>query len=101
MQSGTPSACPSFPRKKSLDYWPLPGQTRPELDTVFVKTRNEMETLLAAGALCRQDAHSDNYFDLGENSLRLAEINQKMCELLRKEFALIGMFGHPTITAWA
>ena len=93
MQSGTPSACLSFSRKKSLDYWPLPGQSRPELDTVFVKTRNEMETLLAADALCRQDKMDihDNFFNLGENSLRLAEINQKMCELLRKEFALIGM----------
>jgi hypothetical protein len=47
----------------------------------------------------KMDIH-DNFFNLGENSLRLAEINQKMCELLRKEFALIGMLA-TTITAWA
>ena len=84
---------------------PLPGRSRPELDTVFVRPRTEMETSLAE--IWQQVLHvdkvgiHDNFFDLGGNSLRLAEVNQKVCELLKKEIALIEMFGHPTISSLA
>jgi acyl carrier protein len=84
---------------------PLPGRSRPELDTVFVRPRTEMETLLAE--IWQQVLHvdkvgiNDNFFDLGGNSLRLGEVNQKVCGLLRKEIALIELFGYPTISSLA
>jgi non-ribosomal peptide synthetase component F len=84
---------------------PPPGRDRPELDTVFVGPGTEVEASLAE--IWQQVLHvdsvgiHDNFFDLGGNSVRLAEVNRKASELLRTEISLIEMFRHPTISSLA
>jgi non-ribosomal peptide synthetase component F len=84
---------------------PPPGRDRPELDTVFVGPGTEVEASLAE--IWQQVLHvdsvgiHDNFFDLGGNSVRLAEVNRKASELLRTEISLIEMFRYPTISSLA
>jgi amino acid adenylation domain-containing protein len=81
---------------------PAPNHTRSELQATFVAARTPVEKELVRiwtevlGV--EQVGIHDNFFDLGGNSLRLAEVNRKVCEVLGKELPLIEMFGHPTIS---
>jgi amino acid adenylation domain-containing protein len=79
---------------------PLTDRTRPALDAVFVRPRSECERSLT---IIWQDVlHidkigiDDNFFDLGGNSLRLAEVNLKLHTVFEKDISLVEMFALPT-----
>ena len=84
---------------------PTSGWTRPEMEGEFVEPRTEIERALAK--IWQELLHvekvgiHDNFFDLGGNSIRLAQINRKVCELSGRDVAVIEMLSHPTISALA
>jgi len=84
---------------------PAPDRTRPILDDVYVTPRSESEKLLAG--IWHEVLHiekigiDDNFFDLGGNSLRLAQAHRKVGEVFGKEIPLTEMFAHPTINTLA
>jgi amino acid adenylation domain-containing protein len=84
---------------------PDPGRSRPQLDMPFVMPKSAVERELAkiwSDALFLDEVGiHDNFFDLGGNSLRLAQVNRKVCEILGREVPLVEMFGHPTISTLA
>jgi amino acid adenylation domain-containing protein len=84
---------------------PLTDRTRPALDAVFVRPRSECERSLT---IIWQDVlHidkigiDDNFFDLGGNSLRLAEVNLKLHTVFEKDISLVEMFALPTVRTLA
>jgi amino acid adenylation domain-containing protein len=80
---------------------PAPDRTRPALDAAFVMPRTEIERWLAE--IWHEVLHiekvgiDDNFFDLGGNSLRLAEVNDKAEVVFGKEIPLVDMLALPTI----
>jgi amino acid adenylation domain-containing protein len=90
-----------------IDRKALPAlhQVVPESQVTFVQPRTAVENEMARIwiEVLRVDRVSidDNFFDLGGNSLRLAEVSRKLCEALKKQISLIEMFGHPTISSLA
>jgi Phosphopantetheine attachment site len=40
---------------------------------------------------------SDNFFDLGGNSLLMLQVNEKLCAILQRDVAVVTMFQNPTI----
>ncbi len=80
---------------------PAPDRTRPTLDVVFVKPRSESEKSLTRiwQEVLRIDkiGIDDNFFDLGGNSLRLAEVNRKIHAVFGREVPLVEMLALPTI----
>jgi amino acid adenylation domain-containing protein len=90
-----------------LDYRALPAleHLRPELETAYVapKTVNELRIATVwqeVLGLERVGSH-DNFFDLGGNSLLLAEVHSNLQEIFQKEIPMVHMFEHPTINALA
>jgi amino acid adenylation domain-containing protein len=84
---------------------PTSGWTRPEIEGEFVEPQTEIERALAK--IWQELLHvekvgiHDNFFDLGGNSIRLAQINRKVCELSGRDVPVIEMLSHPTISALA
>ena len=85
---------------------PLTDRTRPALDAVFVRPRSERERSLAR--IWQEVLHidkigiDDNFFDLGGNSLRLAEVNRKVRHCFRNgRTPLMEMLALPTIRTLA
>jgi amino acid adenylation domain-containing protein len=84
---------------------PTPSWTRPETQVVFVEPHTELERVLAQ--IWREVLNiektgiNDNFFDLGGNSLRLAQLHCKVSEVFGKDVSLIEMFSHPTISTLA
>jgi acyl carrier protein len=93
---------PTTPTGK-VDRRALPAldRTRPALDAVFVTPRSESERSLTR--IWQDVLHidkigiDDNFFDLGGNSLRLAEVNRKMHAVFGREVPLVEMLALPTI----
>lgn len=44
---------------------------------------------------------TQNFFDLGGNSLRLVRVHQRLTEVLQQEISLVTLFAHPTIRGLA
>ncbi|HET9550023.1 MAG TPA: non-ribosomal peptide synthetase [Candidatus Binatia bacterium] len=84
---------------------PLTDRTRPALDAVFVRPRSERERSLTR--IWQDVLHidnigiDDNFFDLGGNSLRLAEVNLKMRTVFKTDIPLVEMFALPTVRTLA
>ncbi len=84
---------------------PLTDRTRPALDAVFVRPRSERERSLTR--IWQDVLHidkigiDDNFFDLGGNSLRLAEVNLKMRTVFETDIPLVEMFALPTVRTLA
>ena len=84
---------------------PAPGRGRPDLDTAYVAPGTPVESTLAAiwaDALSvdRVGTH-DNFFDLGGDSLTMADVHARVREALARDVALVEMFAHPTIASLA
>ena len=99
------AALPSTPNGK-LDYAALPDPDdglRPDLATDYVAPQTELEhaiTLAWQDVLgLGQVGARDNFFDLGGNSLLLAQLQGKLQVVVRKEIPMVEMFRHPTIDA--
>ena len=84
---------------------PAPDRTRPALDTVFVTPHSESERSLTR--IWQDVLHidkigiDDNFFDLGGNSLRVAEVNRKMHAVFGSEVPLVELLALPTIRTLA
>jgi len=84
---------------------PLTGRTRPALDAVFVRPRSECERSLTKiwQDVLRIDkiGIDDNFFDLGGNSLRLAEVHLNLRTVFEKDISLVQLFALPTVRTLA
>jgi amino acid adenylation domain-containing protein len=99
------AALPSTPNGK-LDYAALPEADdglRPDLAAGYVAPQTELEQAIT---LAWQDVLGlgqvgarDNFFDLGGDSLLLAQLQGKLQAVVRKEIPMVEMFRHPTIDA--
>jgi amino acid adenylation domain-containing protein len=84
---------------------PAPTWTKPASEVPFVEPHTEIERALAK--IWQEVLHvdkvglHDKFFDLGGNSLRLAQINHKVCELSGRDVPVMEMLNHPTINALA
>jgi acyl carrier protein len=80
---------------------PAPGQSRPQLSTNYAAPRSDQEKAVAQlwkGVLnVDKIGIHDNFFDLGGDSLKLIQLNEKLKEALGKEMPVITIFRHPTI----
>ncbi|UCH95166.1 MAG: amino acid adenylation domain-containing protein [Candidatus Aminicenantes bacterium] len=80
---------------------PDPGQSRPQLSTNYAAPRSDQEKTIAQlwrGVLnVDKIGIYDNFFDLGGNSLRLIQLNEKLKETLGKDIPVITIFRYPTI----
>ena len=97
----TLEALPLTPNGK-LDYQP-PERLRPALDAAYVAPKSEMEQLIATVwrevlGLETVGVH-DNFFDLGGQSVLLAQVHSKLQEIFRKDFPMVDLFKHTTIKA--
>jgi acyl-coenzyme A synthetase/AMP-(fatty) acid ligase/acyl carrier protein len=97
-------AFPLTPNGK-LDYraLPAPETLRPEMEADYVAPRTDIERLVAiiwqdVLGLEKVGLH-DNFFDLGGNSLLLAQVHSKLQEQFEKSIPILEMFGNPTIGA--
>lgn len=95
---------PCTPNGK-LDYaaLPAPDDVRPELDAAYVAPETGPERAITLAwqevlGLGKVGVH-DNFFDLGGNSLLLAQLHRRLQADLRKEIPIVELFRHPTIEA--
>ncbi len=84
---------------------PSPDGARPSLEVAFAAPHTEIERELAE--VWRETLGvervgvNDNFFDLGGDSLRLLQLQQKLQERLRRELPLMTLFKYPTVGALA
>jgi amino acid adenylation domain-containing protein len=98
------AALPCTPNGK-LDYAALPvlDGVRPELAGAYKAPETELERAITLAweevlGLGKIGMH-DNFFDLGGNSLLLAQLHRRLQAELRKEIPIVEMFHHPTVDA--
>ena len=84
---------------------PNPDGVRPKIGAAFVAPHTEIERGLAEvwrevlGV--ERVGVNDNFFDLGGDSLRLLQLQQKLQERLRRGIPLMTLFKYPTVSALA
>jgi hypothetical protein len=98
------AAIPCTPNGK-LDYaaLPAPDGLRPELDAAYMAPETELERAITLAwqevlGLGKVGVH-DNFFDLGGNSLLLAQLHGRLQAELRRKIPIVEMFNHPTVDA--
>ena len=84
---------------------PLPGETRPNLDSPFMAPRCEAERQLAeiwaeVLGIDRVGIH-DNFFDLGGHSLAATRVVSRITETFQLELPIQSLFDRPTVAAIA
>jgi len=84
---------------------PAPGGARPELATAFAAPAEGAEAKIATVwsnvlGLDRVGA-TDNFFDLGGNSLAMIQAHTQLNEALGRELRMVDLFQHPTVRALA
>ncbi|PYK12537.1 MAG: hypothetical protein DME65_03850 [Verrucomicrobia bacterium] len=97
-------ALPRTPNGK-LDYaaLPPPDTVRPPFAGAYMAPETELEWTIALAwrevlALERVGLH-DNFFDLGGNSLLLAQLHRRLQADLRKDIPIVHMLQHTTVSA--
>jgi acyl carrier protein len=83
---------------------PAPDSLR-QLEQAYVAPQSDVERKITtiwqeALHLAKVGIH-DNFFDLGGNSLLMAQINDKLKEVTNRDISMIEMFKFPTISALA
>jgi len=85
----------------------LPALTglRSALEGAYIAPQNGIERVMANlwQEVLRMDkvGRSDNFFDLGGNSLLMLELHAKLQETLKTDLALVEMFKYPTVASLA
>ncbi len=80
-----------------------PASHRPELESVYMAPGSEIERTIAA--IWQEVLHlektgvNDNFFDLGGNSLRMAQVHGRLCNKLERNVSMLDMFKYPTINS--
>ncbi|AGC42721.1 non-ribosomal peptide synthetase [Myxococcus stipitatus DSM 14675] len=91
--------------KLDLKALPAPESHRPELSGGYVAPQEGMEQLLAqlVAEVLKLDrvGASDNFFDLGGNSLLLQMLQMKLEERLRRKVPLVLLLQYPSVRALA
>ena len=84
---------------------PVPENTRRQSENAYIAPRSDMEQIITdvwSSALKMDKVGvDDNFFDLGGHSLLMAQVNNKLQHLLKKEIAMVTLFKYPTISALA
>jgi len=82
---------------------PKPDNLRPELETNYVKPRNEVERSIADiwQKILKIDkvGIQDNFFDLGGHSLNVLQVYSKLREIFRAKLSITDLFKYPTINS--
>lgn len=80
---------------------PMPGSRRPQLPNDYIAPRTSNEERLAAicAEVFRVDrvGLQDNFFDLGADSIKLAQVVARICEAFHIELPLHTLFESPTV----
>lgn len=84
---------------------PAPGTERPRLEVAYIAPDSELEATVAG--IWREVLQignigaEDNFFDLGGNSLRLANVNARLLKTLGRTLPMVEMYRLPTVRALA
>jgi natural product biosynthesis luciferase-like monooxygenase protein len=84
---------------------PAPGASRPNLTVDYAPPRSRLEQVVAS--VWRQSLNldkvgiHDNFFDLGGNSLLMAQAHSQLRSLIGRDFPLVKLIEHPTISSLA
>jgi len=91
--------------KLDVQALPAPGAAPAEAHPRIAPPETELQRLIAAcwQEVLRQPAVGldDNFFDLGGNSIRLAEVHARLQRALARAFPITDLFAHPTVRALA
>lgn len=84
---------------------PRPSNLRPEMETVYLPPRTQIERTMAEiwkEALgVDKVGTNDNFFDLGGHSLLIIQLQHKLKKALGREISVLDLFKYPTIGALA
>ena len=84
---------------------PAPAAGRAALETPYVAPTDDTEQAIAAiwqtVLQLPRVGKNDNFFDLGGTSLRLVEVNRRLCEHLQRAIPILQMYQHPTVSSLA
>ncbi|MCC5621260.1 non-ribosomal peptide synthetase [Nostoc sp. CHAB 5715] len=82
---------------------PKPDNLRPELETVYVSPRNDIELAIAdiwqKTLKVEKVGIQDNFFELGGHSLNVLQVYGKLRELFKADLAITDLFKYPTISS--
>ncbi len=80
---------------------PAPAIDRSQLNTVYVQPQNETEEVIASvwQEVLKLDkvGISDNFFEIGGDSLLMAQLSSKLSKVLGRQIAIVELFQYPTI----
>jgi amino acid adenylation domain-containing protein len=91
--------------KVDLLALPVPDALNLQLETTYVAPQTELEQIIAT--VWQQVLHlekvgvEDSFFDLGGNSLLIAQAQSKLREVVDRDLSIIEMFKYPTISSLA
>jgi natural product biosynthesis luciferase-like monooxygenase protein len=84
---------------------PAPDQARRDLETAYMAPQDDAERTIAAVwqevLRLEQVGTHDNFFDLGGNSLLMAQVSTKLRSALGRDISLVDLFRYPTVHALA
>jgi aryl carrier-like protein len=87
--------------KVDVNALPIPTSTRPALGTDYVAPQSDLERKLAliwqAVLKVEKVGTQDNFFDLGGNSLLIAQAHQRLKTELGMQLSLVDLFRYPSI----
>ncbi len=80
---------------------PAPEIERSQLNTVYVQPQNETEEAIARvwQEVLKLDkvGISDNFFEIGGDSLLMAQLSSKLSQVLGRQLSIVELFQYPTI----
>jgi len=84
---------------------PIPGGGRLTRETAYVAPQTDLERMIAV--IWHDTLHvekvgiHDNFFDLGGQSLLMAQVQGKLRAMLKRDISMVDMFRYPTISTLA
>jgi amino acid adenylation domain-containing protein len=80
---------------------PVPEIERSQLNTAYIKPQNETEEIIATvwQEILKLDkvGIKDNFFEVGGDSLLMAQLSSKLAAALQKQLSIVELFQYPTI----
>jgi aryl carrier-like protein len=99
------AALPMTPSGK-VDRLSLPApDKRSAVASAYVAPADETEQIIARlwqdVLQIERVGSQDNFFDLGGTSLRMVQINRRLCDALQRTIPVLQMYQHPTVSSLA